>query len=119
MYIYRALDDGNAHRQRPDDENGDQANMQIIEVDGKPAPLVGIRFSARDFNVEDDNKGSDQPIDPYQAAPGTDLQYWADHDKSTRTVWAEDFKVTMVVLATPRCGQQSILLKPRGGSPHS
>ena len=103
MYIYQTLPSG-----IPADEdwNNVTEGMRIIELDGRPAPVVGIRYKAADKAPQ--SMGAARTESGRLAGPRSkeepDVQYWADRPSGlcggqrARTTFKEDFAVSAFLL---------------------
>ena len=99
MYIYQTLPSG-----IPADEdwNNVTEGMRIIELDGHPAPVVGIRYKATDKVPQ--SMGAARTESGRLAGPRSkdilDFEYWADRPSGlcggqrARTSLKEDFAVS-------------------------
>ena len=102
MYIYQTLPSG-----IPADEDWSNATegMRIIEIEGDPAPMVGIKFSAADKAPQ--SMGAARTFSGRLAGPGpqsdmgAEAEYWADRPgglcggQRARTTFAEEFAVSL------------------------
>ena len=92
MYIYRTFDGGtpaaSAEQARLRDD------FRVIEVDGKPSSVVGIRFSPSAEGAQDEKVHAEQPADPYSYDSEGNPQYWPDRPDAARLAWREEFKAS-------------------------
>lgn len=110
MYIYRSMADGLLS----EESEGLASDMRVIEVDGTPTPVVGIRYKGgapgqaevtRDGKLTDNDEGLPPP-DEYEE----DREYWADRPSGCcggarlRSTLREDILVNHLLISLSDAG---------------